>query len=92
MEREQAKEIIAIIEGMYPSFSRGNEEVVRMRVKIWGENLMTWDYDKAKANLMKHIETSQFPPTIADVKPLMQNLDDMTDFENLGDLLGVDNE
>lgn len=77
MERNQAREIIQMIEGVYPNFTKGNPEVVKMRIKIWGEQLMTWDYERTKKRLLEHIETSPYVPTIADVKPYEHKFDDI---------------
>lgn len=71
-------EIMQTIEGAYPNFLSGNEAVIKTRIRIWRDRLLTWDYEKTHNKLLEHIEHNKFPPTIADLKPYKSEFDDIT--------------
>lgn len=91
MEAKEALELIQMIEAMYPSFMRGEPEVIKMKIQIWKEELLGWDYELTKKKLMHHIRTEKFVPTLAEIKPNLQS-DDNVNFKELSALLGEANE
>lgn len=92
MDNKEGISILKTIHAVYPNFLRGSEQDVKSKTEVWLRFLKEMDYERTAAKLDKYIIANEYPPSITDVRPAVQNLDDMTDFENLGDLLGVDNE
>jgi len=62
VNRKQAAEFIKKISGAYP-----NLEFNENRIKIWVEMMADIDYSLAVTRLKKHITTSKFPPSIAEI-------------------------
>lgn len=75
MNEQEATEILQTIEAMYPSFTRGDKRVLKLKIQLWKEELLKWDYDLTKKNLMQHLRTEKFVPTLAEIKPTTYEFD-----------------
>lgn len=62
MDKKQAASFLKQVMGAYPSFDPTPE-----RLDIWSRNLEQIDYDLAIKRLDKHVATSKFAPTIAEI-------------------------
>lgn len=65
MDRKQTAELLQDIQVSYP----GKFHVLEPTrlLNAWTKALLRHDHDKVQANFEKHLETSAFPPTIADL-------------------------
>lgn len=70
MEKEEAQEMLYLIESAYPRMFQGQQEVVDARIRLWRDRLLEWNYKKSKKNLEHHIDTKVFEPKIAEIKPV----------------------
>lgn len=75
MNKEEAVEIISLIEGAYPHFMKGTEQQVRSRVKVWMYHLEQMNYERTINNVHEYIATNEYPPTIAEVRPHVYKFD-----------------
>lgn len=91
MEAKEALELIQMIEAMYPSFMRGEPEVIKMKIQIWKEELLKQDYYLTKKKLIDYIRTNKFEPTLSEIRPDVRP-ENKVDFDKLGDLLGETDE
>ena len=69
MEKEQVEELLNLMRGAYPQMFNLGNEVGKAQLKMWRDYFLEWDYEKAKRNLRKHIESSVFAPKVAEIKP-----------------------
>ena len=69
MEKEQVKELLTLIKNAYPRFLPDEKEKAISKVEMWNSFMKKWDYEKAKAKLITHIENSPYEPKISEVKP-----------------------
>ena len=75
MDRQQAIEILSLIEGAYPHFMKGTDEQVKSRVKVWMHHLQQMNYERTLGNVHEHIAASEYPPTIAEIRPHVYEFD-----------------
>ncbi len=62
MDKNQIKHFLKQLLGAYPSFNPTDEAL-----EVWGRHMATMDYNLAIKRLDKHITTSKFPPSIAEI-------------------------
>ena len=62
MDKKQVSSFLKQIIGAYPTFEPTPE-----RVEIWSRHMEDIDYDLAVKRLDKHVASSKFPPTIAEI-------------------------
>lgn len=62
MNDNQKSKFIKQIIGAYPTFEPTPE-----RLEIWSRHMSEMDYELAIKRLDKHVKTSKFPPTIAEI-------------------------
>lgn len=69
MTGEEAKQVIKVIVAHYPRFAqqRNHFDDPETRIKSWVKRLKNWDYQETMKKLDRHIETSAFEPTIAEI-------------------------
>lgn len=67
MTKEECKEIIETLNGIYPNFLNGRD--LKIVYKAWYRYLKDSDYEDTMKNLDKWIEENTYPPTIRDIKP-----------------------
>ena len=72
MTKNEAIEILRLIEGAYPHFMKGTEEQVQSKVKVWMYHLEKMDCERTLENVHEHIASSEYAPSIADIKPHTQ--------------------
>jgi len=65
VEKHEVKKLLEQITGIYL-----NVKLSKDTAGIWAECLRDIPYKQAKNNLIKHIKSSKFPPTIADILQL----------------------
>lgn len=63
MTREETKSLLKLILLAYPNF-----EVSAEKVELWAQMLTDVSHAAGNKNVMQHIKTSRFIPTIADVR------------------------
>lgn len=73
MEKEQVEELLNLMRGAYPQMFNLGNEVGKAQLKMWRDYFLEWDYEKTKLNLRKHIESSVFAPTVAEINPNKTN-------------------
>lgn len=64
MTESEVIKLLTMIVAAYPNM----KAVTKLQVKIWHESLKDVPVEVALANAKKHIMTSQFPPTIAEIR------------------------
>jgi|SRR5690625_2744605 len=62
MNRNQAIEILQMINEIYPKFN-----LTERKVEIMLPELEKMDYERVKARFSEYMTTSPFPPTLADI-------------------------
>lgn len=62
MDKEQFKKFIQIITDAYPAWDPKTS-----RLELWADMLSDLNYFVAMSRLKKHIATSKYPPTIAEI-------------------------
>ena len=88
MERKQVEELILMMQAAYPQMFLNNE-VGKSQMRLWRDFFLQWDYERAKKNLLTHIESSPYNPKISDIKPRVTKpsgnnyIDDWNDFEKM---------
>lgn len=67
MTKEECKNIIEILNGVYPNFLNGRKlEIV---FKAWYRYLKDSNYEDTMCNLDEWIVENTYPPTIRDIRP-----------------------
>lgn len=90
MTKNEAIEILRLIEGAYPHFMKGTEEQVQSKVKVWMYHLGKMDYERTLENVHEHIASSEYAPSIAEIRPHTQNYYSMK--ERLDEIYGEMND
>lgn len=63
MEKHEVKKLLEQITGLYPSVKLSTDTAA-----IWAECLADISYNQARHNLIEHVKSSKFTPTIADIR------------------------
>lgn len=63
MTDSEVRKLFLIINNVYNGFSYD-----QTKVAIWTDLLQDFPFGEAQQNLRRHIDKSEFPPTIADIK------------------------
>lgn len=63
MNKAEVKEILDTIQDAYQNF-----EITKSRAKLWLDLLSDIHFQAARSNLIHHIQSSKFAPTIADLR------------------------
>ena len=72
--------MITIISGSYPTGHAFNSEDVR---NVWFEMLKPYNADVIFSNLMNHIKTNQYPPSISQLIPQAEPVDANAEFNEV---------
>lgn len=75
MTKDEAVEILRLIEGAYPHFMKGTDEQVQSKVKVWMYHLEKMDYERTLENVHEHIASSEYAPSIAEIRPIVYKFD-----------------
>ena len=75
MDKQQAIEILSLIEGAYPHFMKGTEEQVQSKVKVWMYHLGKMDYERTLENVHEYIALNEYPPAISEIRPIVYKFD-----------------
>ena len=75
MEKNEAAEILSLIDGAYPHFMKGTDEQKSARIRVWAYHLKQMDYKRTLGNVHEYIATNEYPPTIAEIKPHVYEFD-----------------
>lgn len=62
MDKEQYGQFFKLMKTAYPSLDLSTD-----RIKLWKDKLADLNYFVAMSRLNKHIDTSKYPPTIAEI-------------------------
>lgn len=62
MEKKETAKLLAVIKTAFPNF-----EITEPVARLWVEFMEGVPFERAQKNLKTHINTSKFPPTIADI-------------------------
>ena len=65
MTKHETMQLLAIIRAAYPGWQKGNEQAA---AELWAQQLRDIDANRAATALDKHIKTSKFAPTIAEIR------------------------
>ncbi len=63
MKRNEAARLLTVIAAAYPNFEPDDD-----KVRIWAEMMADLEYETAATALQRHIATSRFAPTIAEIR------------------------
>jgi len=75
MDRVETLKILSVIDVVYPRFNTAKDKKnIEMLVNIWCKMFIDNDYYLVGAALKAHISTSPFPPTVADIKQIIDKL------------------
>lgn len=72
MTNKEVARILAQIDSFYPNFMKGESEKVKLKVQLWRDVMIHWDYEATKQRLDEYILDSPYPPKISDIKPHTQ--------------------
>lgn len=72
MTNKEVAKLLTQIDNFYPSFTRGDAEKVKFKVKSWRDVMIDWNYEATKKKLDAYILDSPYPPRISDIKPVEQ--------------------
>ena len=75
MDKQQAIEILSLIEGAYPHFMKGTDEQVQAKVKVWMYHLEKMDYERTLENVHEYIALNEYPPAISEIRPIVYKFD-----------------
>lgn len=72
MQREEAAKLIKLIAASYPNAPAfSTPEKVKAAIDLWAEMFEKDDYARARENVLRWIESSKFPPTVAELKEMI---------------------
>lgn len=69
MTKSEVIKLLTMLAAAYPNM----KEVTELQVRLWYESLKDIPVEVGLANARKHIMTSQFPPTIAEILGTSKN-------------------
>ena len=75
MTKNEAIEILRLIEGAYPHFMKGTDEQVQAKVKVWMYHLEKMDYERTLENVHEYIALNEYPPAISEIRPIVYKFD-----------------
>lgn len=76
MKQTETAKLLAVVKTAFPNF-----EITEPVIRLWHQMLSGISFEQAQKNLMLHIETNRFPPTIADI--LRKDIEQFTDYNAL---------
>lgn len=85
MAPSEVAKLLAVIAAAYPGF-----EVDDIRLRVWTQMLSDLDYSVANIAVNRHIATSRFAPTIAEIREqavIASGLEELTAAEAWGELM-----
>jgi hypothetical protein len=62
MDKSSVLNLFEIMACNYPLFDISDE-----KLEVWNELLADQDFEKVKRNVLRHIKTEKYPPTIAEI-------------------------
>lgn len=72
MQREEAAKLVKLIAASYPNAAAfGTPEKVKAAIDLWAEMFAKDDYERARENVLRWIESNKFPPTVAELKEMI---------------------
>jgi len=75
MDRVETLKILSVIDVVYPRFkTTKDKKSMKMLINLWCKMFIDNDYYLVGAALKAHISTSPFPPTVADIKQIIDKL------------------
>jgi hypothetical protein len=75
MDRAETLKILSLIDAAYPRFYNAKDQNrAKTLVIIWCKMFINNDYHLVGSALKAHIATSPFPPTVADIKQIIDKL------------------
>ena len=75
MTREETIKLIGVIKMAYPNYDKfSDEKHIRSMVGVWADIFSGDDSSIVAMSLMQHINTSKWPPSIAEIRDIMTQI------------------
>lgn len=83
MTRDEAKKLLAILKTAYPYFyNKQTDAEASAAVNLWAAALRDYEYRHINSGLGRLVQTSKFPPTVAEVIESAGPVGDILSLEN----------